>query len=659
MKYRRSSQRHLHEKVVEENLLKLKDIVFQPEGKRVRVKAGASILKTAKLAGVDLTSICGGKGICGKCRVIIEKRENVGPPTRVEKDKLTSDELSAGYRLACQTSVKGSLIVRIPEESRTGKQRLQIEGIETPVKLEPLVRKYFVQLPKPTLKDPRSDFDRLMEELRKRYGIRNLNAEYGIVKSLASALREAVWEVTVTVFNGEKIIDVEPGDTTDRSFGYAVDIGTTKLAGYLLDLNTGKVMAVGSLMNPQILFGEDIVTRITYAMKGVKALRKLQTFVVDGINQILTDIRGKVDVSSEEIYEMIGVGNTAMHHIFLNIYPKHLALSPYTPVIRGGVDVKAKEVGVRINPNGNIHMLPVIAGFVGADNVAVILATEIYKKAELCMALDIGTNTEVILGNKEYMLACSCASGPAFEGAHIKHGMRAASGAIEKVTIDPKSLEVKYKTIDDIKPCGICGSAIVDIPAEMLKAGIIDVTGKMNKDLNSPRLRDKKGILEFVLAWKEETSTGGDIVITQKDLREIQLAKAAMHTGAAILMKEARVTEEDIDIVFIAGAFGSYIDPEKARIIGMYPEVPLKKVKVVGNAAGTGARMALVSKTARKTAEEISKKVKYIELANDPNFQNELMNSYYIPYADLSRYPETSRLLRELDKYPEKPIPKF
>ncbi|MDH5770474.1 MAG: ASKHA domain-containing protein, partial [Candidatus Bathyarchaeota archaeon] len=519
--------------------------------------------------------------------------------------------------------------------------------------------KYFVQLPKPTLKDPRSDFDRLMEELRKRYGIRNLNAEYGIVKSLASALREAVWEVTVTVFNGEKIIDVEPGDTTDRSFGYAVDIGTTKLAGYLLDLNTGKVMAVGSLMNPQILFGEDIVTRITYAMKGVKALRKLQTFVVDGINQILTDIRGKVDVSSEEIYEMIGVGNTAMHHIFLNIYPKHLALSPYTPVIRGGVDVKAKEVGVRINPNGNIHMLPVIAGFVGADNVAVILATEIYKKAELCMALDIGTNTEVILGNKEYMLACSCASGPAFEGAHIKHGMRAASGAIEKVTIDPKSLEVKYKTIDDIKPCGICGSAIVDIPAEMLKAGIIDVTGKMNKDLNSPRLRDKKGILEFVLAWKEETSTGGDIVITQKDLREIQLAKAAMHTGAAILMKEARVTEEDIDIVFIAGAFGSYIDPEKARIIGMYPEVPLKKVKVVGNAAGTGARMALVSKTARKTAEEISKKVKYIELANDPNFQNELMNSYYIPYADLSRYPETSRLLRELDKYPKKPTPKF
>jgi len=635
------------------------EIVFQPEGKRVKVKIGSSVLEAAKLAGVDLTSTCGGEGNCGKCRVIVEKRENVGPTTWVEKNKLTSDELSAGYRLACQTSVKGSIIVRIPEESRTGKQRLQIEGIKTPVRLEPLVRKYFVRLPKPTLKDPRSDFDRLQEELRRRFGIRNLTAEYDIVKYLASILREAVWEVTVTVFDGKKIIDVEPGDTTDRIFGYAVDIGTTKLAGYLLDLNTGKVIAVEPLMNPQIPFGEDVITRITYAMKGFKALGELQTVVVDGINQILEDLCDRVDVAPEEVYEMTAVGNTAMHHLFLNIYPKHLALSPYTPVIRGSVDVKAKEVGVKINPNGNVHVLPVIAGFVGADNVAVILATEIYKKDELCMALDIGTNTEVVLGNKEYMLTCSCASGPAFEGAHIKHGMRAASGAIEKVTIDPKSLEVKYKTVDDAKPCGICGSAIVDIPAEMLKAGIIDVTGKMNKDLNSPRLRDKEGVLEFVLAWKEEASTGGDIVVTQKDLREIQLAKAAMHTGAAILMKEAKVTEEDIDVVFIAGAFGSYIDPEKARIIGMYPEVPLKKVKVVGNAAGTGARMALVSKTARKTAEEISKKVKYIELANEPNFQKELMNSYYIPYADLSRYPETGLLLRKLDRYPKKTIPKF
>jgi len=637
----------------------LKDIVFQPEGRRANVQARVSILKAAKLAGADLISICGGKGSCGKCRVVVEEREKVGPPTKAEEDLLTPDELSAGYRLACQASIKGSLTVRIPEESRTGKQRLQVEGIESPVGLEPLVRKYFVQLPKPTLGDPRSDLDRLLEELRKRYDIKNLKAEYSVVKTLPSVLRKAIWEVTVTIFNGDKIIDVEPGDTTDRIFGYAVDIGTTKLAGYLLDLNTGKVIAVEPLMNPQIPFGEDVITRITYAMKGSKALMELQTVVVDGINRILEDLCDRVDVDPGEVYEMTAVGNTAMHHLFLNIYPRYLALSPFPPVVREGVNVDAKEVGVKINPNGSVYVLPVIAGFVGADNVAVILATEIYKKDELCMALDIGTNTEVVLGNKEYMLACSCASGPAFEGAHIKHGMRAASGAIEKVTMDPKSLEVKYKTVDDAKPCGICGSAIVDIPAELLKAGIIDVAGKINRDLDSSRLREKEGVLEFVLAWKEESSIGQDIVITQEDLREIQLAKAAIHTGTVTLMKEARVKEEDIDVVFIAGAFGSYIAPENARIIGMYPEVPLKKVNVVGNAAGTGARMALVSKTARKNTEKISKKVKYIELANEPNFKNELMNSYYIPYADLSRYPRTSRLLRRLGKYPKKPIPKF
>ena len=637
----------------------LKDIVFQPEGRRANVQARVSILKAAKLAGADLISICGGKGSCGKCRVVVEEREKVGPPTKAEEDLLTPDELSAGYRLACQASIKGSLTVRIPEESRTGKQRLQVEGIESPVGLEPLVRKYFVQLPKPTLGDPRSDLDRLLEELRKRYDIKNLKAEYSVVKTLPSVLRKAIWEVTVTIFNGDKIIDVEPGDTTDRIFGYAVDIGTTKLAGYLLDLNTGKVIAVEPLMNPQIPFGEDVITRITYAMKGSKALMELQTVVVDGINRILEDLCDRVDVDPGEVYEMTAVGNTAMHHLFLNIYPRYLALSPFPPVVREGVNVDAKEVGVKINPNGSVYVLPVIAGFVGADNVAVILATEIYKKDELCMALDIGTNTEVVLGNKEYMLACSCASGPAFEGAHIKHGMRAASGAIEKVTMDPKSLEVKYKTVDDAKPCGICGSAIVDIPAELLKAGIIDVAGKINRDLDSSRLREKEGVLEFVLAWKEESSIGQDIVITQEDLREIQLAKAAIHTGTVTLMKEARVKEEDIDVVFIAGAFGSYIAPENARIIGMYPEVPLKKVNVVGNAAGTGARMALVSKTARKNTEKISKKVKYIELANEPNFKNELMNSYYIPYADLSRYPRTSKLLRRLGKYPKKPIPKF
>ena len=636
------------------------EVIFQPEGKRARIESGTTVLEVAKLVGADLTSICGGKGKCGKCRVIVEKeRKNVGPITKAEKAFLSPTEISAGYRLACCTSVNDHVVVKIPEESRTGQQRLQVEGIETPVTLEPLINKYFVKLPSPTLRDSRSDVDRLLDELWAQYGLENLKVSYSLLRCLPLILRDSEWEVTVVVWNNATIIDAESGDTTHRIFGYAVDIGTTKLAGYLLDLNTGKVMAVDSIMNPQIPYGEDVITRITYAMRGFKEQKELQKVVATGINQIFQRLLEKTGVSSEEVYEMTAVGNTAMHHLFLNICPKYVALSPYPPVVRRGINVHAENVGVDINPNGNIHVLPVIAGFVGADAVAVILATEIYKKDELCMALDIGTNTEVVLGNKDEILACSCASGPALEGAHIKQGMRAATGAIEKVRIDPNTLEIKYWTIDDAKPCGICGSAMVDISSEMLKTGIIDVAGTMKNDLaSSPRLRTGESGLEFVLAWAKETSTGEDIAFTQKDIREIQLAKAAMHTGAMTLMKKKGIVEKDIDILFIAGAFGSYVDPENARIIGMYPEVVLEKVKVVGNAAGTGARMALASKAARKITEEISSKVKYVELAAEPNFQIEFFNSSALPYADLTRYPQTSALLKKLGKYPKKP-PKY
>lgn len=626
------------------------EVIFQPEGKHISVKNGTNILEVATLAGVDLTSICRGQGICGKCKVIIENMARVNPLTKVEEKILTSEEVSKGYRLACQAKIHESLVINIPETSRTGRQRLQIEGIETPVKLEPLIKKYFLKLPPPTLKDSRSDHDRLLEELQKKYNLKAPEVEFEVIKNLAPLLRNAKWEVTVTIWDDEKIIDVESGDQRDSNFGFAFDIGTTKLAGYLLDLNTGKVDAVDSLMNPQIPFGEDVIARIAYEDHS-----ELQSVVIEGVNQILYNLCNKDGINANSVYEMTAVGNTAMHHLFLNINLKYVALSPYTPVIREGIDINPKKLGVKINPNGNIHVLPLIAGFVGADNVAVILATEIYKSKKLCLALDIGTNTEVVLGNRDGILACSCASGPAFEGAHIKHGMRAASGAIERVIIDPKTLEVKYQTINNTKPCGICGSAIVDLIAEMLKAGIIDICGTINRNLNSQRLIEKQGLKEFVIAQGGETSTGGDIVITQRDVREIQLAKAAMHTGAAILMKKAKVTGEDIDQVFIAGAFGSYIDPENARIIGMYPEISLEKVRVVGNAAGTGARMALISKKIRKIAEDVSKKVEYIELATNPRFQSEFMNSNYIPYADLRKYPETSRLLKKIGFYPKKP----
>ncbi|MBS7640847.1 MAG: ASKHA domain-containing protein [Candidatus Bathyarchaeia archaeon] len=631
-------------------------VIFQPEGKRVKCPPNVTVLEAAKAVGVDITAVCGGLGRCGKCRVIIETGgESLNPVTEAERNFLSDTEISMGYRLACQVLVKSDLVVRIPEESRTGRQRLLVEGIEVPVKLEPYVRKYFVEIPKPSLLDLRSDVERLLDTLREKYGLDDLVIEPFVLQELPSALREADWKATVVIWNNRFIISVEPGDTTNRIFGCAVDIGTTKIAGYLLSLNSGLLLAVDSLMNPQSAYGEDVISRITYASKGAKELNTLQKTVVEGINKILESLMDKTGVRSDEIYEMTVVGNTAMHHIFLGINPKYVALAPYPPVIRGSVNVKARDVGVKINPNGNVHMLPVIGGFVGADAVAVILATKLYEADDICMALDIGTNTEVILGNKELLMAASCASGPAFEGAHIKYGMRAATGAIENIKIDPETLEVEYKTIDDVKPRGICGSAIIDAIAEMLKAGIIDFSGAFNREIKSPRLRLSENGFEFVVAWSDETAIGKDITVTQKDIREIQLAKAAIHAGCMILMRKMGVRELDINALFLAGAFGTYINPESARIIGMYPEIPLNRVHVVGNAAGTGARMCLVSKSMRRKVEEIHKTVKYVELAAEPDFQTEFLNSQFLPYADFSRYPETISMLKRLGRNVREP----
>ncbi|MEM1586551.1 MAG: ASKHA domain-containing protein [Candidatus Bathyarchaeia archaeon] len=632
------------------------EVIFQPGGKRAKCSPETTILEAAKSIGIDITAVCGGIGKCGKCRVIIETgRESLNPPTEAEYNFLSETELSIGYRLACQVLVRKNLLVMIPEESRTGRQRLLVEGIEVPVKLEPYVRKYFVELPKPSLSDLRSDAERLLDVLRVRYGLGDLIIEPLVLQGLPSALREADWRATVVVWGGRFIIAVEPGDTTSRLFGCAVDIGTTKIAGYLLDLNNGLVLAVDSLMNPQVVYGEDVISRISYASRGIKELRDLQKAVVESLNKILKGLMDKTGASPNEIYEMTVVGNTAMHHLFLGINPKYVALAPYPPAVRNSIDVKARDIGVEINPNGNVHVLPVIGGFVGADAVAVILATKLYERDDICMALDIGTNTEVILGNRSLLMAASCASGPAFEGAHIKHGMRASTGAIETIRIDPETLKVEYKTIDGVKPHGICGSAIVDAIAEMLKAGIIDVNGTFNREIKSPRLRCSENGLEFVIAWGVETATGRDIVIAQKDIREIQLAKAAIHAGCAILMHKMGVTESDISALFLAGAFGTYINPESARVIGMYPEIPLSKVHVVGNAAGTGARICLASRFIREKAKEIHRIVKYIELSAEPEFQAEFLWSQFLPHADFSKYPETVSMLRKLGREIKKP----
>lgn len=629
-------------------------IIFQPEGKRVEIEKDCSILSAALKVSVDLTSICSGKGNCGKCKVIVDDTNAVNPITDKEKELLTVEEIRNGIRLACLTQVKADLLVKIPEYSRSGRQRLQIEGIDTPIDLEPVVRKYYIELKPPSLEDPRSDADRILNRLFDNYNLPNLKIDYVLLKNLASIVRESEWKLTITVWK-DTIINVETENTTDNIFGYAVDIGTTKLAGYLVNLKTGKVIAAGSLMNPQIPFGEDVISRLNHPDQ-----KKLQEEVIGGINEILEQLKEKTGIKSDEIYEITAVGNTIMHHLFLGIFPLYVGRSPYPPVVRDSVTVNARVLGIKIHSNAKAIFLPIIAGFVGADTVGVILATEMYKRDEICLAIDIGTNTEVVLGNKDKMIAVSCASGPAFEGAHIKFGMRAASGAIEKIKIKPHTLEGLYETIDNKPPVGICGSGMIDLVAEMIKTGIIDVGGIFNRNLNNPRIRmNENSVMEFIVVPSSETANKVEITFSQKDIIQIILAKAAMHTGVKLLLKNYNIEKDDIQKVFLAGAFGSHINKESARMIGIFPEINLDKVVAVGNAAGTGARMCLVSKKAMEIADMISKKVNYFELGIDPDFQKTFLNSHIIPYADLNEFPEISEILKKHGNFPATPPPKF
>ena len=620
-------------------------IIFQPEGKRGEFPPGTTILEAAREIGVDIEAICGGKLTCGKCQVVIEQgEENLSEMTEDEKRLLDKRKAGKNYRLACVTRFYGDVVVFVPEESRGGEQIILKEGVEVSVTINPAVKKYYLELPKPHLKDDLGDFERILNALREDYGIENVDIDYEVLKKLPNVLRDSDWKVTVTIWNDREIIDVEPGYRAENVYGLAVDIGTTTVVGYLTDLRTGKVLAVDSMMNPQVTYGEDVMSRITYAMQTPEGLEQLNRKIIDGINEILKNVCDQAGIKPEEVSEVTIVGNTAMHHIFLKIEPKYLSLAPYVPALHKSYDVKARDLGLNISKGGYVHVLPIEAGWVGADNVAVLIATEPYKRDEMCLVIDIGTNGEIVLGNKERLISCSAAAGPALEGAHIKHGMRAATGAIERIRIDPETFEPEYKTIGNAPPRGICGSGIIDAAAELYRVGIVKKNGRFNLDLDTPRVRVADGQPEYVIAWANETAIGHDIVITQKDIREIQLAKGAMCAGAHILMKEMGV--ESVDRVIVAGAFGNYIDKISALIIGLVPDVPVDRIESVGNAAGVGARLALISKEKRREANEIARKVEHIKLAVHPDFEREFSMAMYFPHMDKKRYPRHEEVLR-------------
>jgi len=660
-------------------------VIFQPSGRRGEVPKGITIIEASRLMGADIEALCGESKVCGKCRVRIEeglfekygiesRPSHVSPWQAVEEEKfINAEDRRAGYRLGCAAKIEGDLLIFVPEESRAGKQVVSKAARDIYIEHNPAVKLYYIEVEAPSFQEPTGDFERICTELENRYGLKDLRIDIQTLRQLPAVLRKKDWKVTVSVWMDQEIIRVQPGKR-EESYGLAVDIGTTTVAAYFCNLSTMEVMDTVSMMNPQCKYGEDVMSRITYHMMNPGGLEKMSNDIVEALNTLIDEaiagtyppkkkVKKKkreegpaewIEVPEEgktyvrlvkEDIEDITIGcNTAMHHILLKIDPEHVGLAPFPPVIHHSLDIKARDLGIDTNPSSYVFVLPNEAGFVGADNVGVLIAEEPYNKDEIQLIIDIGTNGELVLGNKEKLISSSCATGPALEGAQLSFGMRAAPGAMERINIDPETHEVDYKVIgrdawlrysepEDMKAKGICGSGILDLLAELYKAGIVTKSGRFNnKGHKSDRYRKnpETGQPEFVLAWAEETSIDKDIVITQKDVRQIQLAKGALYAGCKLMIQ--RMNVKNVDKVKIAGAFGTHVDREKALIMGLFPDCEIETIVSVGNAAGDGCRAALLNRKKREEADWVSRNVEYIELTVESNFQQEFMEAMQLPH---------------------------
>lgn len=583
-------------------------VVFLPEKTEISVAAGQNVLQAAGSAGVELDGPCGGNGTCGKCRV-----------------RVLNDKGAYHWALACRTEVDRDLTVEIPqlEVSLHRKNALTLSDLN--VEIDSGVSKRVVQVSEASLDNQYSDVERLFTALE--------NCTCEIRTEALRSLPKVVWDrklkgLVTVVISENKIIAVEPGDSSDKLYGIAVDIGTTSVVVALMNLITGETLGVASASNPQATFGADVISRIDYVTQTEGGLDQLQRRIVQTINRLTEKLAKDIDISTQEIYQMTVVGNTTMSHLFLKADPTHLATSPFIPVVSSGVFMEANELGINISPHAGVYVTPCIAGYVGGDTIGVIMSTEIYKKDGIYLAIDIGTNGEIVLTHDGEIISCSTAAGPAFEGAQIKFGMRAASGAIEKVSINGD--DVQITVIGDQPAKGICGSGLMDAVSEMVRAGVIESNGRLRTTENpgelSPAMQKRLGRNDeygayFVLSFAED-SLGEEVVLTQKDIRELQLAKAAMAAGIDILLEQLHISAQDIDQVLLAGAFGSYINRFSALGIGLIPDVDPEKIKAVGNAAGAGARIALVSKDIREEAEKIARQVKHLELSTREDFQD-------------------------------------
>ncbi len=626
-------------------------VVFQPSGRNGLLPTGMTLLEAARRLGVGLEAVCGGRATCGKCLIYVETgtfpkyglysaADHLSPPEPDEQRLLEARGTPAGSRLACRARIQGDLLITVPPASRSQPQVIRKDATARTLELDPAIRCYPLTLASPVEEDG-SEEERILEALRAQFGLEAVHFDPPALRELPHALREGRDALTVTVWQERAILRVEPGHR-GQALGLAVDIGSTTLAAYLCDLTSGALLATVAAMNPQVTFGDDIMSRISHATEQPEGRRQLHEGVIAALNALAQEATGKLGLTPKAIVDCVLVGNSVMHHLALDLDPGSLGGTPFLPVVRKAVDVRAAELGLRLHPGARAHLLPLEAGFVGADNVAVLLAEAPHRQDALTLIIDVGTNGEIVLGNRERLLCTSAATGPALEGAQITHGMRAAPGAIERVRIDPRTLEVRFKVIgqeawsdalppEGVEARGICGSGIIEAVAELFTAGIIEASGRFDKHREHPRLIRAEGKPAFLLAEAAQTATGTPIVITQSDVRAIQLAKAALYVGARFLMQALGVKR--VDRIVLAGAFGSLIDKQRAMTLGMIPDCDLEQVFSVGNAAGDGARIALLSRVKRREAADLARRVEHVTTSLEGDFQEQFVAALAFPHA--------------------------
>lgn len=663
--------------------MKTCQITFLPDKKTVSIQKGTTILDAAREAGIYIASVCGGDGVCGKCRVIIRKGNVETEPTGL----LNKEEIDKGIVLACTAEVFEDITVEIPVESRAEQGEVLLKGnalniysstesLESTELVEaktfqhsPLSTKIFLKLPPPTLEDTTSDLERIYRELAKSVTITNLQTSLSNIKHLSKLLRESNWEITVTLgkYNDvTEITQIESGDTSKRNYGIAVDIGTTTVVAHLIDLarpvrkfskdkkitnndvNTNgiglsngvneKTLGTMGSFNHQISYGDDIITRIIFASEK-EGLEKLHLAVVENINSLIDALAKEHRIKLDDITAIMIAGNTTMIHLLMRIDPTYLRKEPYVPTAATMPVIRAAEIGIKINPHGLLDCAPNVSSYVGGDVTAGVLVSGLAEQSELAMYIDMGTNGELVMGNKEWLVSCACSVGPAFEGSGIKSGTRAIKGAIQKIQISKKDYQASVSTIGDAKPKGICGSGLVELLAEMVKVGLINRAGKIQSNIKSPLIRKTDEGLEYIIVPANKSETKNDIVITQADLDNIIRSKAAVYAGARTLLRKMGYTFNDIQKFYIAGAFGHHLDIEKSVAIGMLPDIPRERFHYIGNGSVTGASLMLLSYPALIKVQKLANKITYIELSNDNTFNEEFISAMFLPHTELGLFP--------------------